>query len=86
LCPSGDHQSDGFTLVEVLVTLAVIAVSVAAIGSLMASNIKTTRAIADRLELIDAARLVLTGLPDRAQLFADDLSGNLDNYRWSVSV
>ena len=40
----------GFTLIEVLVALAVVAASLAAIGSLVAVNMKNTRALEQRVE------------------------------------
>ena len=39
------HGEAGFTLIEVLVALAVLAVALAAIGSLMATTVRGTRSI-----------------------------------------
>ena len=76
----------GFTLVEVLVALAVLAVSLAAIGSLVANNIRATRALDQRLALVETTRAILTGLPDREQLIPGNLSGELADHHWRVDV
>jgi general secretion pathway protein I len=82
-CPRNEA---GFTLVEVLVALAVLAVSLAAIGSLVANNIRATRALDQRLALVETTRAILTGLPDREQLIPGNLSGELADHHWRVDV
>jgi general secretion pathway protein I len=78
--------SPGFTLIEVVVALAVLAVSLTAIGSLVASNIRATRSLDQRLSLAATARAVLTGLPDREQLGLSASSGDLAGHRWRFDV
>jgi len=73
--------SAGFTLIEVVVALAVLAVSLTAIGSLVASNIRATRALDQRLALATTARAILTGLPDREQLTLGNSSGDIAGHR-----
>jgi general secretion pathway protein I len=65
----------GFTLIEVLVALAVVAVSLTAIGSLVATNVRGTRALDQRLALVETTRAILTGLPDHEQIAPGSLSG-----------
>jgi general secretion pathway protein I len=76
----------GFTLVEALVALAVVAVSLTAIGSLVATNMRGTWALDRRLALVETTRAILTGLPDREQLVAGNLSGEFADHRWRVDV
>jgi general secretion pathway protein I len=76
----------GFTLIEVLIALAVVTVSLAAIGSLVATNIRTTRALGERLALVATTRAILTGLPDREQLVLSRFSGDLAGHHWRVDV
>jgi general secretion pathway protein I len=76
----------GFTLIEVVIALAIVAVSLTAIGSLVATNIRTTRTLDERLALVATTRAVLTGLPDRERLVAGRLSGELAGHRWHVDV
>jgi len=74
----------GFTLIEALVALAVAAVSLAAIGLLMAGNIRGSGRIEQHLGLVETLRAVEAGLPDRASLSAGTLSGEMHDQAWSV--
>ena len=76
----------GFTLIEVLVALSVVAVALAAIGSLIAVTVRGARAVPARLSLIETARAVMTGLPDREALTIGSFSGDLAGHRWRVDV
>jgi general secretion pathway protein I len=76
----------GFTLIEVLVALSVVAVALAALGSLIAVTVRGARAIPARLSLIETARAVMTGLPDRDALTVGNFSGELAGHRWRVDV
>jgi general secretion pathway protein I len=76
--------SAGFTLIEALVALAVAAVSLAAIGSLMAGNIQGSRRIEQHLGLIATLRAVETGLTDRTSLSTGNLSDEMHGQTWSV--
>jgi general secretion pathway protein I len=76
----------GFTLLEVLVALAVVAASLAAIGALVAANVRGTRALDQRLALMETARAVLAGLPPRDALVPGSLTGEIAGHRWRVDV
>ena len=80
------RNSAGFTLIEVLVALAVLAASLAAIGSLAASNIRSTRALDQRLALAATSRAILTGLPDRELLASSNSSGEIAGHRWRLDL
>ncbi len=82
---SGRRGVAGFTLIEVLIALAVVSISVVAIGSLMATTMRATRSIDQRFALVETARAIETGLPDRDTL-TEGLSGNLAGHRWRVDV
>ena len=69
-----------------VVALAVLAVSLTAIGSLVASNIRATRALDQRLALATTARAILAGLPDREQLTLGDSSGDIAGHRWRLDL
>jgi general secretion pathway protein I len=77
----------GFTLLEVLIALAVVAVSLTAIGSLMAATVRSTRSLDQHLGLVETARAIETGLPGRDDLTVGKvLSGEMSGYRWRVEV
>ena len=76
----------GFTLIEALVALAVVAVSLTAIGSLVATNARGTRALDQRLALVETTRAIVTGLPDRDQIVPGSLSGEYNYPHWRVDT
>jgi general secretion pathway protein I len=89
--PSTDRRTDrrdaGFTIIEVLVALALVAVVIVAIGSLMATNLRGARSFEQHVALTQAARTAMTaGIPPRAELRAGASSGQIDGYRWTVDV
>jgi general secretion pathway protein I len=73
-------------LVEVLVALSVVAVSLAAIGSLVASNITATRALERRVALAETTRAIVTGMPGREQLVPGNVTGEVGGHRWRLDV
>jgi general secretion pathway protein I len=77
---------EGFTLIEALVALAIVAASLASIGALIATTARGTRSIEQRLFRLEAARAALTALPDRDQLAPGGVSGELDGHRWRLVV
>src|ERR1041385_5142767 len=83
---NGAKGTRGFTLIEVLVALAVVAISLAAIGSQIAVTTRGARAVGLHLTLVETARMILTGLPDRDQLVPGNVSGETAGHRWRVDV
>src|SRR5580704_1215350 len=85
--PGEDRDaSAGFTLIEALVALAVAAVSLAAIGLLMAGNIRGSGRIEQHLGLVETLRAVETALPDRTSLSTGNLSDEMHGQAWSVDI
>jgi general secretion pathway protein I len=76
----------GFTLIEVVVALAIVAVALSAIGSLIAVTVRGARSLPARLSLTETARAIVTGLPDRNQLAPGDIVGEIAGHRWHVDV
>jgi len=76
----------GFTVIEVLVALVLVATSLAAIGSLMATTMRGVRSLEQHVALIESARAVTAGLPLHGQLVPGALSGETSGHRWRVDV
>jgi general secretion pathway protein I len=85
--PPIDGPNAGFTIIEVLIALAVVAVCIVAIGSVMSTNVRGVRSLEHHVELMQAARsAMITGIPPRAELAPGVLSGQLNDHRWQIDV
>jgi general secretion pathway protein I len=83
----GDRTDAGFTVLEVLVALAIVAVSIVAIGSVMSTNSRGVTALENHIALVETAQTVLaTEISERKDLAAGSKAGQLRNYRWQVDV
>jgi general secretion pathway protein I len=76
----------GFTIIEALVALAVVAASLGAIGMVVATTARATRSLEQRVALLQTARAVATGLPPRGQLAPGRLGGEIGGHRWRIDV
>jgi len=70
----------------VLIALAIVAITLTAIGHLMAATVRGTRSIDEHLSLVETARAIEAGLPDRGDLAPGSFSGNTAGHRWRVDV
>lgn len=76
----------GFTLIEALVALAIVAAVLSSIGAVIATTVKGTRSIDQRLALTGAAETLLAALPTRSLLKPGRQSGELAGHRWRIDV
>lgn len=76
----------GFTLIEALVALAIVAAVLSSIGAVVATSVKGTRSIDQRLALTGAAETLLAELPARNLLKPGRQSGELAGHRWWIDV
>jgi general secretion pathway protein I len=76
----------GFTLIEALVALAIIAAVLGSIGTVIATTVKGTHKIDQRLALSGTAESLLAALPARTLLKPGRQSGELAGHRWRIDV
>jgi general secretion pathway protein I len=76
----------GFTLIEALVALAIIAAVLSSIGAVIATSVKGTRSIDQHLALTGAAETLLAALPARNLLKPGRQAGEVAGHRWRIDV
>src|SRR5580704_2572194 len=76
----------GFTLIEVRVALAVLAIVLGAIGSVVGTTVKSIRSVDRRLPLLETAQSLVASLPDRNALKPGTEIGGSGGYRWRIDV
>jgi general secretion pathway protein I len=82
-----DGRDSGFTIIEVLIALAVVAVSIVAIGSVMSTNLRGVRSLEQHVTLMQTVRSVMaTELPSHAKIGIGTWSGNTNDHRWRIDV
>ena len=85
---SSTHKATaGFTIIEALVALAVVAVSVVAIGALMGSTARGTRQLEQHVALVQAAyNAMWLGFPPRSAALSSGLSGQSMETAWRADA
>lgn len=83
---SCSNSARGFTLIEALVALAIVAAVLGSIGAVIATTVKGTRGIDQRLALGGTAETLLATLPARTLLKPGRQSGETAGHRWRVDV
>jgi len=82
-----DRYDAGFTILEVLIALAIVAVAIVAIGSVMSTNARGVRTLENRVALMQTAQSVLaTEVPPRKALRPGVLSGQLRDFHWQIDI
>jgi general secretion pathway protein I len=82
-----DRPDAGFTILEVLIALAIVAVSIVAIGSVMSTNSRGVTALENHVALVETAQMVLTtAIPPRKQIAPGRLTGKVRDYRWQIDI
>ena len=85
--PPIDGHDAGFTIIEVLVALAVVAVSVVAIGSVMSTNVRGVRSLEQHVTLMQTVRSVMAAeVPPRAEIGIGTWSGRTNDHQWKIDV
>jgi general secretion pathway protein I len=84
---SSKHRSNaGFTIIEVLVALAVVASSLAAIGALVATTMHGADAIERHVALVETARNVAATIGPHAHVQMGVTSGEMSGHRWRIDA
>jgi general secretion pathway protein I len=76
----------GFTLIEVLVAIAVLAVMLGAIGAVVGNTVRTIRSVDRRLPLLETAQSLIASLPTRDALQPGTQSGTSGDFRWRIDA
>jgi len=76
----------GFTLIEVVVALAVVATLLTAIGAVVTVSSRGTRSLEQHLALVETTRIVAATLPRAEEITLDGLSGETLGHRWRVGI
>src|SRR3954454_19125761 len=85
--PAIEDREGGFTLIEVLIALAIVAVSLVAIGAVVATNVRGVGVLEQHAALIAAEQAAFaTAIPDRDRLAPGVVEGVAGSDRWRVQV
>jgi general secretion pathway protein I len=85
--PPTDGRDAGFTIIEVLIALAVVAISIVAIGSVMSTNVRGVRSLEQHVTLMQTARSVMAAdVPPRAEIGVGTWSGRTNDHQWRIDV
>ena len=86
--PRGQRRAGpaGFTLIEVLVAIAVLAVVLGAIGAVVGNTVRTIRSVDRRLPLLETAQSLIASLPARNALQPGTQSGTSGDFRWRIDA
>jgi general secretion pathway protein I len=76
----------GFTLIEVLVAIAVLAVVLGAIGAVVGNTVRTIRSVDRRLPLLETAQSLIASLPARDALQPGTQTGTSGEFRWRIDA
>jgi len=76
----------GFTLIEVLVALVVLGVVLSSIGAMIATTVRGTRSVEQRLAMMGVATTLFAGLPERTALQPGRQSGETSGFQWQIEV
>ena len=84
--PRPPRGSPGFTLIEVLVAIALLAVVLGAIGAVVGNTVRAIRSVDRRLPLLETAQSLIAGLPARDTLQPGTQTGTTGEYRWRIDA
>ena len=81
-----EAENAGFTILEVLIAIAVVASSLTAIGLLTGATTRGVRSLEQHVALVETARSVAAIVPSGANLSSIESVGELYGNRWRIGV
>jgi general secretion pathway protein I len=84
--PEVAKATNGFTVIEVLIALALVSVTLTAIGSLIGTTTRGTRSVEQHVALVETARSIVSSFPLSGELVRSDLAGETYGHRWQIEV
>ena len=83
---ASEAASAGFTLIEALAALAIVAAGLAAIGSLSFAGLRSGMAVEQHLALVATARTLIASMAGSEDLPDGERSGAAGGHRWRVEA
>jgi len=84
--PKIGNKNAGFTILEVLIAIAVVATVLTAIGTLTGSTTRGVRALEQHVAVVETARSVLASLRSSTPLSSRETAGELYGNRWRIGI
>jgi general secretion pathway protein I len=84
--PEIGDKNAGFTILEVLIAIAVVATALTAIGALTGATTRGVRAIEQHVAVVETARSVLASLQPSTPLSSSETAGELYGNRWRIGI
>ena len=82
--PSEQNREAGFTIIEVLIALALVSILLASIGSVVATNVQSSRHLEQHVALIETARLIASGIPRAGEPLPSNMTGQVSAFAWQM--
>jgi general secretion pathway protein I len=87
LCPDARFKDEaGFTLIETLIALAILALMLASVGGAIATAVKGTRTIDQRVAIAAASDTLLAEFVAQRSLVPGRQSGEIAGSRWQADI
>jgi len=84
--PDIGDKNAGFTILEVLIAIAVVATVLTAIGALTGATTRGVRALEQHVVVVETARSVLASLQSSTPLSSRETTGELYGNRWRIGI
>ena len=84
--PDIGDKNAGFTILEVLIAIAVVATVLTAIGALTGATTRGIRTLEQHVVVVETARSVLASLQSSTPLSSTETAGELFGNRWRIGI